>query len=63
MNDWPAKGTPEYDLVIAAIEVAASAPLEQGANVSYAKVYWPRMHAMRTALETLGIDWRTVKQP
>jgi hypothetical protein len=57
----PDEGTPEYDLWIAAIEIATSAPLRQGTNVTSAGIYWPRIHALRAALDALGIDWRAAK--
>ena len=56
----PAKGTSEHELFLAAIEVAASAPLNRGSAVSHARVYWPRVQALRNALDGLGIDWRMV---
>ncbi len=57
----PSKGTPEYDLWVAAIEVATYAPLRPGTHVSGAKVAWPRLEALRAALDALGIDWRKAK--
>ena len=54
----PAAGTPEWDLWVAAVEVAMSAPLRHGPTTSYAKVYWPRIEQLRAALDAVGIDWR-----
>lgn len=58
----PEQGTPEYDLWIAAIEVAVSPPFKRGGSASLAGVYWPRIDALRAALEALGIDWQAVKR-
>lgn len=58
----PMRGTPEYDLWIAAIEIAANAPLKQGENVSSAKISWPLIDQLRQALDELGLDWREVKR-
>lgn len=57
----PEKGTPGYELWIAAIEVAIDPPLKKGQHVSSAQVYWPKIDALRAALEGVGIDWRSVK--
>ncbi len=57
----PSKGTPGYDLWIAAIEVATYAPLKPGRYVSGAKISWPRVEALRAALDALDIDWRKAK--
>jgi hypothetical protein len=58
----PEKGTPEYDLWIAAIEVAAHPPLKQGKYASDAGVSWHKVDALRAALDGVGIDWRTVHE-
>ena len=55
----PVKGTPEWALWIAAIEVATGAPLKRGTSVASAQVLWSRIEALREALDDLGIDWRT----
>ena len=57
----PEKGTPEYALWVAAIEVAIHAPLKQGTYSSDAKVRWHAIHELRAALDAVGIDWRTAK--
>jgi hypothetical protein len=62
LRERPEKGTPEYGLWIAAIEIAASAPLHQGQNVGVAQVPWPRIHELRQALDELELDWREVKR-
>jgi hypothetical protein len=54
----PEKGTPEYRLWIAAIEVAMAAPLSHGPTTTDAKVYWPKIEALRAALDELGVNWR-----
>jgi len=53
----PAKGTPEWDLWVAAIEVAMDAPERHGPTTSSALIYWPKIEALRAALEAVGIDW------
>jgi hypothetical protein len=58
----PAKGTPEHDLWVAAIEVAAAAPAKQGQTVAKAAVPWHMIHQLRATLEALGIDWRKVRE-
>lgn len=58
----PEKGTPEWDLWIAAIEVAVDPPWKRGATVSNAGVWWPKIEALRDALEACDIDWQTVKR-
>jgi hypothetical protein len=55
----PNKGTPEYKLWIAAIEVAADPPLKpQRPTV---QLHAPKLKALRDALEGVGIDWKKVK--
>jgi len=56
----PEKGTPEYALWVAAIDIAAAAPLDQAAHAFAAKVPWSQVHELRRALEAVGIDWRSV---
>lgn len=58
----PPKGTPEYELWIAATEVAASAPLRAGTHSFSAQVPWYLIKQLRDALDQLGIDWREVKR-
>jgi hypothetical protein len=56
----PSKGTPEYELWIAAIDVAIDPPLKpQRPTV---QLYAPKLKALRDALEGVGIDWRKVKE-
>lgn len=57
----PAEGTPEYALWVAAIEVAMAAPLKRKAHTTSAGIYWPKVTALREALDALGIDWRAAK--
>ncbi len=54
--------TPEYDLVIAAIEVAMRPPLQPHPHVVDAKVPWKLITDLRERLDALGIDWRKAKQ-
>jgi hypothetical protein len=54
----PERGSPEWDLWVAAIDVAIAAPMTGGVNVFSAKVPWTRIDALRTALDGVGIDWR-----
>lgn len=60
MADRPAKGTPEYDPWIAAIEIATFPPtsIRPGSEPKVAAI---RIEALRTALEACGIDWRKAK--
>lgn len=55
----PLKDSPEWDLWIAALEVAAGPPLRPHA----ASVLVPasRLRKLRDALDVLGVDWREVK--
>lgn len=56
----PEKGTPEWELWIAAIKVAVDPPLRSTRPTCY--VAWRRIEALRAALEACGIDWRAVKE-
>lgn len=56
----PEKGTPEYDLWVAAIEVATYPPLT-GAGFT-TQVPRSRIDALRTALDGVGIDWEKAKR-
>lgn len=58
----PTQGTPEYDLWLAAISVAAAAPLRQGRYVAEARIPWHIVDEVRGALDALGIDWQEVKR-
>lgn len=55
----PKKGTPEWELWVAAIEVAIYPPTS--GTTATAKVAWHRINALRAALDELGIDWRSAK--
>jgi len=57
----PKKGSPEYDLWVAAIEVATYAPYRAAKYVHGATIAWTRVEALRAALDALGIDWRKAK--
>ena len=59
----PARGTPEYDLWTAAIDVALAPPLRNRHpdTVYCARVPWPEIERLRDALEAAGIDWKTPK--
>lgn len=56
------KGTPEYDLISKALEVAVAAPAKQGAYVYSAQVPWALIHELRAAFEKLGIDPLKIKR-
>lgn len=56
----PDKDTPEYDLWIAAIEVAIAPPLTHGIQYA-AKVPWSLIEDLREKLDAVGIDWKTAK--
>lgn len=58
----PKKGTPEYDLWIAAIEVATYPPLTNSNNQAICQVSVVRMKALRDALDAVGVDWREAKR-
>lgn len=62
MAERPDKGTPEYDLWIAAIDVATAPPVKKGTTSFAASVPWTRIEALRDALEAVGIDWRKAKE-
>jgi hypothetical protein len=53
----PVRGTLEYELWSAAIDVALDA--RPGDTESSAKVPWFRIDALRAALVALGIDWQS----
>jgi hypothetical protein len=57
----PQKGTPEFDLWVAAIEIAMDAPERHGSTTTHALIYWPKVEALRAALDALGIDWHQPK--
>lgn len=59
MTARPAKGTPEYDLWIAAIEVAIDPPVAPKTGTT--RVSSKKLNELRGALEAAGIDWRTAK--
>jgi hypothetical protein len=54
----PPKGTPEYAVWLAAIDVALAAPLKQGTNVYAASIPWSIVTDLRAQLAAAGIDWR-----
>lgn len=57
----PVKGSPEWDLWVAAIEVAAWPPLTHSSTTVYAaKVPWSMIEALRERLDALGVDWKRV---
>lgn len=53
----PEKGTPEYDLWLAAIDIAHAAPLKQHATAARAGIPWVRIDRLRAALDALGVPW------
>lgn len=59
MTGRPDKGTPEWDLWVAAIEVATFPPLV--AKGATSQISERRITALREALDAVGIDWRTAK--
>lgn len=56
----PLKGTPEYELWLAAIDIAAAAPLKRGTYVHAASIPWKLVNRLRDVLEELDIDWVSV---
>ena len=58
----PAKGTPEYNLWLAAIDISIAAPMKKGSYSHSAQIPWTMIHALRDALDDLGIDWRAQKR-
>lgn len=62
MTGRPEKGSPEWDLWVAAIEVAIAPPLSHTKTTTpTAKVRWTAITELRAALDALGVDWRTAK--
>lgn len=57
-----AEGTPEYDLVITACEVAIRPPLERHPHTFAARVPWSLITELRERLDALGVDWRRAKE-
>lgn len=56
----PEQGTPEWDLFLAAIDVAAWPPLRiRTFSTTVPRV---RIERLRECLEACGIDWRKVKE-
>lgn len=50
------------DVIAWALDIAAAAPDKPGQYVSYAKIPWPMIEGLRTALDEAGTDWRAVKR-
>lgn len=61
MRARPKQGTPEWELWVAACEVAIYPPIRHAAHVATGAVDWDRLEALRRALDGVGIDWRSVK--
>jgi hypothetical protein len=59
---WPERGTPESVLWSAAMDVALAAPARQNPTSSSAHVPWSTIHALRAAIEGVGIDWDAFKK-
>lgn len=55
------KDSPEYEIVSAALSVAAAPPVNRGDQVFAAKVPWSRIDRLRKALDDAHIDWRLVR--
>lgn len=55
----PVKGTPEWDLWVAAIDVAVYPPADPKRGTVYVSA--ARIEELRRALDACGIDWRAVK--
>lgn len=51
--------TPEFEVFVAAIEVAAWAPLEQPANTVTVAVPWKLIDQLRDRLDDCDVDWRS----
>jgi hypothetical protein len=58
---WPEKGTPEYALWSAAVEVALAAPARQNPSTYDARVPWDTINQLREAIKGIGIDWNAFK--
>ena len=56
----PQKDSPEWELWVAAVDIATSAPLT--AHTHSVLVSWKRVERLREALDVLGVDWRTAKR-
>lgn len=56
------KGTPEYDLISVALEVAVAAPAKQGTYVYAASIPWTKIHELRAAFVAVGIDPLKIKR-
>jgi hypothetical protein len=61
LHGRPVKGTPEYDLWVAAINVAVYPSLKHQDHVWNAQVAWNLVEKLRAALDAVGIDWKGVK--
>lgn len=59
MTRRPKKGTPDWELWVAALEVAIYPPVKgQRATTQVAR---SRIEALRSAFDAVGIDWRETK--
>jgi hypothetical protein len=56
----PEKGSPEWDLYIAAIEIAMDPPVKMARPTT--QVSQRKIEALRNALDALDIDWVTAKK-
>jgi hypothetical protein len=54
------EGTPEYEVFLAAIEVAVDPPINPKRPTC--QVYVPYITRLRNALEAFGIDWKKIKE-
>jgi hypothetical protein len=57
----PEKDSPEWDLWVAAIDVAVAPPVKKGTYSYAANVPWHLVERLRDALDAVGIDWLDVK--
>lgn len=57
----PPKGTPEYEVIICAMEVACYPPMNNDRNQATAQVSWRRIKELRAALDAAGLPWREAK--
>lgn len=58
---WPLRGTPEFAVWVAALDVATSPPLRHAETTSSAQVPWAEIDRLRAAIEAAGLDWRKIK--
>jgi len=48
-------------VIVAALEIAAAAPMRRGENVTHALIPWHMVTDLRAALDEVGMDWESLR--